>query len=255
MDRRREEKSDGTTGRRHRSLAPARPDPILKPVDLRGVVGDHAPTGEVDSKRPSSSHRGRDLGARELLSIQRSAGNQAVVHLLDAKAGPSTAGAETKEVNPPPGPYTGRRIRNDKLDKYESNKHLFKPGIFKEYGPYPEEWAPLDSYLKRVWVTNAGSDAGIRLNADLRKSMLGILERFISVKAADIRKTRPGRAQDDALRNAIWGESGKQYTFARRRAWADYLGSNYRHFHEWAAVRFGLVGPPYAYHAKRKAAK
>jgi len=230
MERRHEEMLSGSKAHQRGRLVPLKP---------QREPSTHAETG----------------AARGLLSLQRSAGNHAVVHLIGAVAGRDTSGPKEKAVNPPPGPYTGRRLRNDKLDVFEANQHYFRPGIFKEFGPYPDEWAPLEGYLKRTWVTNAGSDAGIGLDPELRKAMWAILERFISAKVPDIKSLPSGRQRDGALKDAIWGESGKQYSFALRLAQAEFDRSNFRHFHEWAAVRFHLVQPPYAYHARQKPAQ
>lgn len=194
------------------------------------------------------------LHARDLVSLQRSSGNRAVLQLVGSAPGSAGAPVEEPGLSPPPGPYTGRRLRNDKMDRYERNKHVFKPHIFMAYGPYADAWAPLAGYLRRVFVRSFGSDSGIRLDTSLRDAMFAVIERFNAAKAKDIRGLPAGRHQDGALKNAIWGEFGKQYDFALRRCRAEIRSSNFRHDHEWMAVRFGLVQAPYAYHAKRKVA-
>ena len=103
-------------------------------------------------------------------------------------------------------------------------------------------------------VKQSGSDAGIALDPGLRDAMWAVIERFNSAKVADIRRLPAGQQQDGALKDAIWGEFGKQYDFALRRCRAEFARSNFRHDHEWMAVRFGFVRQPYAYHAKRKVA-
>lgn len=189
--------------------------------------------------------------AGDIVALQRLAGNEAVVQLAAHTAGPTAEATEAAEVNPPPGPYTGRRLRNDKMDAFEDQTNVFGPAIFKHYSPYWELWAPLASLLDAYWL-GGSRDAGIRLeNADQRVNAWVIVERFNAQKAAYIRQHKPGRRRDVALLDAVWGELGRQYMFAHDRCHAAWLHSNFRLFHEWLAVRFDRVEAPYAYWANR----
>ena len=190
--------------------------------------------------------RPTDARAADIVALQRLAGNHAVVQLAKPAPGPAAA------ANPPPGPYTGRRRRNDKMDWFEDNKNIFGPGIFSEYGAYPEVWAPLASLTDAYWIKNRGSDAGISIEtADQRIAAWVILEQFHAAKAAAIRLEKAGAKRDTLLLDAIWGEFWKQYRFARDRCHAEWLKSNFHLLHEWQAVRFGRVEPPFAYWARR----
>jgi hypothetical protein len=234
----------GTEGRR----LPA--DELARVVARRHRRGWDASEDEETARGVSlAMERPADARPRDIATLQRLAGNQAVVQLAAQTASP---GAQVEEeVNPPPGPYTGPRKRNDKMDWFEDHQNIFGPGIFREYGPYPELWAPLDWLVEAYWVRNVGNEAGIRLDtADKRVAAWVIIERFNSAKAAAIRQEKPGKKRDGILLDAIWGEFAKQYRFAHDRCQADARHSRFRHFHEWAAVRFDKVQPPYAYHAK-----
>ena len=192
-------------------------------------------------------NRPSDARAADIVALQRLAGNEAVVQLTGHAPGPEA------EVNPPPGPYTGRRRRNDKMDWFEDNQNIFGPGTFSHYGAYPELWAPLAGLIDSYLVRNKGSEAGIRLaTSDQRVAAWVIIERFNAQKAAAIRQEKAGKMRNIALLDAIWGEFGKQYGFAWNRCHAAWLQSNFRLKHEWLAVRFGRVQPPYAYRVKRK---
>jgi len=178
------------------------------------------------------------LAPGDVLTMQRMAGNRAVVQ---------RAPAREKPVAPPPGPYTGRRRRNDPMDRFESNQHLFKPAIFFAYGPYPELWSPLRRVVDAFYVRHQENP---RLTDDERLNAWVVIERFNPRKAAFIRANTRGRWREGALVDALWGELGKQYTFSLRTCRREYRASNFRLEHEWMAVRFGRVTPPFAYWAR-----
>ena len=196
--------------------------------------------------------RPADARTRDIVALQRLAGNQAVVQLATPATGSAAAEPET-EVNPPPGPYTGRRRRNDKMDTFEDQMYLFGPDIFRHYGPYWELWAPLAGLIGKYFIVNVTTEAGIALDTtDRRLAAWVIIERFNPKKAAHIRQEKAGWKRNRALMDAIWGEFGEQYSFAKRVCDREWRQSNFLLPHEWLAVRFGSVQPPYAYWAKRK---
>jgi hypothetical protein len=106
--------------------------------------------------------------------------------------------------------------------------------------------------LGKYFLLNVQTEKGISLGtADRRVAAWVIVERFSPRKAADIRHERAGPKRDSLLLDAIWAELAKQYSFAEKRCHGEWLRSNFRLYHEWLAVRFGGVQPPYAYWAKR----
>lgn len=216
---------------------------------LGGLV--EAEEAETSRSVAVALNRPADASANAITALQRLAGNEAVVQLEAEGAGPAVADGPK---SPPPGPYTGSRRRNDPMDWFEDNQHLFKPSIFRDYGPYPDLWSPLARLLETLWVTNEGSDAGIRLEtADQRVAAWVIIERFNAAKAAALREQKAGPRRDEALLDAVYGELADQYTFARNRGHAEWLHTNFRLFHEWLAVRFGRAPGGYAYWAKNAA--
>ena len=156
-------------------------------------------------------NRPADARAGDIVALQRLAGNQAVVQLAAPAAGPTAAAAAPTPL--PPGPYTGRRMRNDKMDAFEDQQYLFGPEIFRHYGPYWELWAPLAGLIGKYFVMNMTTEEGIGLEtADRRVAAWVIIERFNSTKAAAIRQEKAGRARNTALLDAIWAEFGRQYS-------------------------------------------
>ena len=138
------------------------------------------------------------------------------------------------------------------MDWFEDHQNIFGPAIFSDYGAYPDEWAPLARLIETYW-RNHGSEGGITLRTtDERIAAWILIERFNSAKAAAIRQQKSGRWRDAALLDAIWGEFGKQYDFASRHCHGEWWHSNFRLKHEWLAVHFRRVEPPYAYWARRK---
>jgi hypothetical protein len=110
--------------------------------------------------------------------------------------------------------------------------------------------------IGKYFIVNVSTERGIRLDTDDRRvAAWVIVERFNSKKAAYIRRMRPGPRRDGALLDAVWGEFGEQYRFAKRLSEREWRHSNFLLYHEWAAVRFGLVQPPYAYWAKGRAGR
>jgi len=186
---------------------------------------------------------GRQLLAHELTHVVQQTGPAR----LSAQRGDTT---EQEEVSPPSGPYTGRRRRNDKLDWFEHNQNLFGGPIFRRYVENKALWAPLQGAVEAYWKAG-GSQSGITLDKpELKQAAWALLEGTATPREIAIVRENVERGGDRALVEAVFIEHAQHYPEANRRAHRDWWKSNFRHFHEWAAVTFNLVSPPYAYHAK-----
>ena len=235
----------GTEGRR----LPA--DELARVVARRRRRGwDDTEEEETARGVSLAMERPADARPQDIATLQRLAGNQAVVQLAAQTAG--AAEEVEEEVNQPPGPYTGPRKRNDKMDVYEDKHYQFGLDIFREYGPYWEFWQPLEAMLGKYFLLNVQTEAGLSLATSNRRiAAWVIVDRFCPEKAPGIRRLTPGHRRDSALLDAVWAEFADQYRFAEKRAHAEWLRSRFRLYHEWLAVRFGGVEPPYAYWARR----
>ncbi|MBP1705514.1 MAG: hypothetical protein H6Q36_1253 [Chloroflexi bacterium] len=236
----------GTEGRRY-----LRGDEAARVVARRRRRGwDEAEDDEAARGITMAIERPVDARPRDLTALQQLAGNQAVVQLAGHTAG-SAAETDEEESNLPPGPYTGRRKRNDKMDVYDDKHYQFGLDIFREYGPYWEFWTPLEAALGKYFLLNQQTEVGISLaTANRRIAAWVIVDRFCPEKAPGIRRLAPGHRRDSALMDAVWAEFADQYRFASRVAEREWRRSNFRLYHEWLAVRFGGVQPPYAYWAR-----
>lgn len=153
-------------------------------------------------------------------------------------------------------PYVGRRKRNDQMDQYQDKKNIFGPHIFREYTDNWDLWRPLYKLIEDYWVKYGGNQEPIKVNTpELRKAAWNLLNGICSSREiAIIKGNMEGKSssqKDTDLRDAVFVEEYKHYTKAHRLFEKEYDASNFRHEHEWAAVKFGFVSPPYMYHAKR----
>jgi hypothetical protein len=203
--------------------------------DIVFAAGQHAP----------ETTAGETLLAHELTHVVQQKGANRVSR--------EAAKNDEEEVSPPPGPYTGRRMRNDKMDWYEHNANLFGPPIFERYTRSKALWAPLQGLVEAYWKAG-GIQSGIKLDTpQLQQAAWKLLKEVTTPREMGIIKRNVEDYGDCALVEAVFVEFRKHYRPAKRLAHRDWLRSNFRHFHEWAAVTFNFVSPPYAYHAKRAA--
>ncbi len=213
-----------------------------------------APVPARHPAEPAPSYRGTELALErpanarreDLVALQRLAGNEAVQRL----AGPKAEPAEKSSL--PPGPYTGRRLKNDQMDWFEENQNIFPPAIFQEYGKDPGPWAPLAGFFEIYWVRNFANLDGLSLNTPEReKAAWTIIENHNPSKLPLIREEKGKARQLSALLDAILGQYSAEYGPALDRCQADYRKSGFRLFHEWLAVHFKRVSEPYAYWARK----
>lgn len=181
----------------------------------------------------------------DLLTMQHAAGNAAlqrlVLHATPAGSGPTQL---------PDGPYSGPiRRNNPKMDWFQDHQNVFMPHIFREYGPNRALWAPLDGFLRTYLVTNEQTESGLSLSAPaVNQAAYAIIQRLAPAKVPDIRERKSQRERDSALLDAIIAAFDAEYRPAFNRCNRDWFSrSRFRLFHEWGAVRFGLVQKPYAW--------
>jgi len=214
-----------------RALAPAR-RPAEPAPSYRGT--------ELALLRPANARSG------DLVALQRLAGNEAVQRLAGSKAEPD------KIPSLAPGPYTGRRLRNDQMDWFEENQNIFPPAIFQEYGKDPGPWAPLASFFEIYFVRNHHNLNGLSLNTPAReKAAWTIIESHSPGRLPSIREEKSKARRLSALLDAILGQFEAEYRPAHDRCQADYRRSGFRLFHEWMAVRFKRVSWPYSYWSRK----
>lgn len=160
-------------------------------------------------------------------------------------------GAGVEKSNLSEGGYTGRRMRNDPMDYWSDKQNLFGPHVFQRYTKNWELWKPLHGLVKEYWESGEVIWP-TKLNAELIPMAWELLKQVCRPNDLAVIKEKVERlGEEAALAEALYVEHIKHYVPARRLASRDEGRSNFRHYHEWAAVKFGFVKWPYAYHAKK----
>lgn len=238
--------------------------PAAEATAFAGLLGDSAMDLPVERHAALAgdgrfAHRANAIQrVRMVNQIQQSYGNayvQRVIERVQTKERSTRTGKgeeQKPKSNLPPGPYTGRRKRNDLLDPFEYKQNIFAPIIFKRYGGNRKLWAPFQGLIHTYWVKNFGDQRGIRLDSpELIKAAWTLLRSLTtSSEMSVIKRIVKEQGEEKALTEAIFVEFSKAYPTAREHSQRDWGKSNFRLYHEWAAVHFGFVKEPYAYHAK-----
>lgn len=227
-----------------------------------------------------------DIRQQAILRLQRSGGNRQVTQLLRkiAKNKPlekanwikepyrlptertdrkghvqrqsTTEKEEDKEVNPPPGPYGPRRLRNDKMDPFEYKKNIFAPKHFMNNLPsrYHALWKPLADLIHQYWVVNFGNASGIKISsARQKKAAWKLVKATASAKDMRVIKDKVSRQGETvALTEAVFVVFIQHYPRTLRKARQGYRKSDYRLDHEYFAVKYSFVKKPYAYFSRAK---
>jgi hypothetical protein len=235
---------DGTVGKHLRTDPAEQAD--LERVS-RHAGGHETGPGRHEAPEPLEAafvhDHPQDASPAQVLQVEHAVGNAALQRLA-VQAAPVSSGP----TQLPDGPYVGPRKVNPKMDWFEDHQNVFMPSIFRDYGRNRRLWAPLDGFLHTYLVTNEQTETGLSLSAPaLNQAAFAIIGQQAPAKVPDIRGRRTQRERDSALLDAVLAAFDAAYRPAYQACHDDWLRSSFRLYHEWAAVRFGMVQKPYAW--------
>jgi hypothetical protein len=135
----------------------------------------------------------------------------------------------------------GPRKPNPPLDKYEDRQNVFGPPIFREYGGDRDLFGPLDRLVYVYWVKNFGHQEGISLEGEEKEAVKRLIDRRLSAAAKKIvEENVRSMGEEKAHLEAFFVEFRKEYPLAKLNADRAFRESDFRFFHEWAAIHFGF---------------